>query len=537
MMALLLSKSSTDNIATRLWNDWRRAATIHTDFIQSFEMTMKLVAPERLGSFGGSIRQDYDQIWDSTAVEAAQSLVDTLVAGIMPPWSPWFMLVPGEVVTGDDRKVIGDLLAAVNRTLLIELNVTNIVKEAQAAFLDLMCGSADLMVKPRKDGRGVAFKCQPIEQIKVLRESDGSVTHIFREFEYSAAELLRFFRDKLPQIAIAELEEDITRIYRVVEATVLDAGSPIEDPQWMRFLLTDLSGSASGVASVTDIGPLILEQEDLDFNPHHVINWAPVPNSPYGRGPATMAYGDIRSLNKTKELLLKNMWKQVAGVYTYKPDGIFNPKTMRPRPGAFIPVGSTSTQEPTIAPLPFSSDIGAAQIGIADLRESIRAMFLSGSFSPVQGTKMSATEIVTRSRELADRLGATYAGIVNDLLIPIIEKTIRILAKQKRIPEQIKLDRSVVDVVFLAQLAQAQRLQEVDSMLQFAQFAQLLTQGDPSQAILDPVKFQRRIAELLAVDSRLLKSDAELEQQAQRLAQAQAQTQQAAPVAAPGGIQ
>ncbi len=525
MVQPLLSKSNISNLGQRLWADWQRASTRHSDFMYLFEMVFRLVAPDRLGTYGGNAKWSYSEVWDSTAVEAAQELVDTLVGGVMPPWSPWFLLVPGPAVEDEaQRKEISDALMLITQTLLVELNTSNIVKQAQATFLDFLGGTGDLLIKPKRDGKGVAFQNQPVDQIAILRESEGEVTHIFREFEYSASEILLFFSDALPDDKIKELEEDITRIVRVVEATVIgDDGR-----SWFRYFVTDFGESATGVGGADVSGPLILKEEKLKYNPHHVVNWAPVPGSPYGRGPAVMSYGDIRSLNKAKELMLKNMWKHVAGVYTYTPDGVFNPRTMRMVPGAFIPVASTNTQAPTIAPLPVSSDIGVAQFGIAELRESIRKMFLSSVFSPVQGTKMSATEIVQRSRLLADRLGATYAGLVNDLLIPLISKTVMILARQGRLPRDFRLDRGVVDVVFLAQLAQAQRLQEVDALIQFAAVAQQVVAAEPgSPMLLDPVKFQLKVAELLSVDTRILRTEEEvrtkMEQMQQLLAQAQGQ--------------
>ena len=524
-MPPLLSKADVDSVAQRIWADWGRAATTHNDFMSLFEMAFKFVAPDRLGTYSGNARESYSQIWDSTAVESAQELVDTLVSGVIPPWTPWFLLVPGPGVTDEtQRRDLAEKLQLITQILIVELNTSNIVKQAQATFLDLLGGTGDLLVKPSRDGKGLAFQNQPVDQISILRDSEGDVTHIFREFEYSAAEVIRFFSERLPKEMLDELEQDITKIVRVVEATVIDR----EGDKWTRFFVTDFSESSTGVSSAVE-GPLILKEERLSYNPHHVINWAPVPGSPYGRGPAIMSYGDIRSLNKVKELMLKNMWKHVAGVYLYTPDGVFNPRTMRFSPGAFVPVASTNTQSPTISPLPVSSDIGVAQFGIQDLRESIRKMFLASGFSPVQGTKMSATEIVQRARLLADRLGATYAGLVNDMLIPLVSKSIKILVRQGRLPKGFELNRSVVDVVFLAQLAQAQRLQEVDALLQFATVAQQIAASEPgTPAVIDPIKFQVKVAELLSVDTRILRTEDEIAEkieETQRLLQQAAATQ------------
>ena len=46
---------------------------------------------------------------------------------------------------------------------------------------------------------------------------------------------------------------------------------------------------------------------------------------------------DIKTLNKTLELLLKNASLAISGIYTAADDGVLNPNNIRITPGAIIP--------------------------------------------------------------------------------------------------------------------------------------------------------------------------------------------------------
>ncbi len=60
-----------------------------------------------------------------------------------------------------------------------------------------------------------------------------------------------------------------------------------------------------------------------------VANDMKVAGEIYGRGPVITALPDIKTLNKVKELVLKNASLAIAGVYTAADDGVLNPNTIR----------------------------------------------------------------------------------------------------------------------------------------------------------------------------------------------------------------
>jgi len=505
---ILSDTDAATSLAQRIIMDNDRAQVVQAQWLNTFERVFELVAPERNDEAQRNPDSMYSKVWDSSPIEAAQQLTNLLVSGLFPPWTPWFMLVPGALVQGEQREAMSRALFFVNQQLFLQLNLSNLIPEVQATFLDLTVGTGAIMQQPRKGGDGLEFGNIPIEQLAILRNAVGEITHTFRTYEYPAVELLQLFKDKFSQMFLDELNKDISRTYDVVEAII---ATDKRDKFWHYLILRHPDEQ-------TDNRPVMLTAKELGYNPIKIPRWAPIPGQPYGRGPAMMSFGDIRSLNKIKELYLKNAWKAVAGIYTGRDDGILNPYNTVLKPGTIIPVASNDTNNLSLREIPQSGRFEVAEFGIKDLRDSIRKAFLADQFSPVEGTKMSALEIAQRGRAIAQNLGATYAGLQNDLLVPIVKDSLTILQKQNKLPKGFTIDRELVDVVFLSQIAQAQRLTEVDAMLQFATISQQLASTDPRAALLiDVDKFQRRAAELLSVDKNLLKSKAQVEEEIDEL--------------------
>ncbi len=76
----------------------------------------------------------------------------------------------------------------------------------------------------------------------------------------------------------------------------------------------------------------------MKSSPFIVARYMKVAGEIYGRGPLVTAIADIKTLNKTVELVLKNASLSIAGVYTAADDGVLNPQNVKIQPGAIIGV-------------------------------------------------------------------------------------------------------------------------------------------------------------------------------------------------------
>ena len=241
----------------------------------------------------------------------------------------------------------------------------------------------------------------------------------------------------------------------------------------------------------------------------------------HGRGPLVSAIPDIKTLNKTLELLLKNASLAIAGVYTAADDGVLNPQTIRIVPGAIIPVARNGgPQGASLAPLTRSGDFNVSQIIIQDLRMNIKKMLLDDTLPPDNMSARSATEIVERMKELAQNLGSAFGRLISETMVPIVVRVLQIMDVKGLINLPLKVNGLEVRVVPISPLAKAQNLEEVNEVMQFFQ----ITQGlGPSGAVaVKPEAIADFIGDKLGISSELRTTDEErraIEEQAMKMAE------------------
>jgi len=216
----------------------------------------------------------------------------------------------------------------------------------------------------------------------------------------------------------------------------------------------------------------------MDETPWIVSRYMKVAGETFGRGPLVSAIADIKTLNKTLELLLKNASIACAGVYTAADDGVVNPSNIRITPGSIIPVARNGgPQGASLAPLPRSGDFNVSQIVINDLRMNIKKTLLDDTLPPDNMSARSATEIVERMKELAQNMGSAFGRLITETMVPIVTRVLSIMDKKGMIQLPLKVNGLEVKVVPISPLAKAQNLEEVNEIMQFVQIAGSLGPG------------------------------------------------------------
>lgn len=481
------------------------------EFLPLIQDIWDFVMPERqiVRRSGKNANDFYDNIYDSTAVHGAESLANDMVSGLTPPWVPFFMLEPGPLVKGQKRDQLRAALEPVNKLLFMYINMSNFTQEIQPSYLDALVGTGCVTIEPHVSGKGVQFKNIPLNEIMVDESVDGQLDRVYRYYDMAARDILALYEDECRELVadkdlyrqMKERPEDKHCVWAV---TV-----PIEGTKKYRHI----------VALEKTRDKYVLRDVKLKRNPYIVFRWSKMPHTTMGRGPAMRAYPDVRLLNKILEHALRSAALNAAGVFTAVDDGVFNPYSVKLEPGAILPVMSNNEQNPAMRRLEVGGDLDISQFAIQDLRSGIKKAFHADRFGPVEGPKMTATEVLHRAKIIAQELGATYGRFQTELLIPLIKKLVDILSEQGLIPKNLNIGDQFIDVVFISQLAQAQRLQEVDNLMQFIAFGAQAAQFDPAAGqVIDHQQALRLVAEQLQVTPRVLRTTEEVEQ---RMADAQ----------------
>lgn len=429
-----------------------------------------------------------DRLFDGTAPDAVEQLASSLLAQLTPPWSRWFGFTPGPELAGAERDRIAPMLDRAAGIVQGHFDRSNFAVEMHQAFLDLVTvGTACLLMEEAAPGAasGFRFAAVPLADAVLEEGADGRLDGTFRRTEMTLAQIgNRFPGADLPEEVTARGREEPDTRFPVLE-TVLPDGAAY---RWAVVL-------DSGLAA-----PYLLADGRFAQPPFIGFRWLKAPGEVYGRSPVMKALPDIKTANKVVELVLKNASVAVTGIWQADDDGVLNPATIRLVPGTIIPkaVGSAG-----LTPLANPGRFDVSQLVLDDLRARIRHALLADRLAPVGDARMTATEVMERTAEMARLLGATYGRLQAELLTPLLMRAVAILRRRGEIPD-FAIDGRLVELQHRSPLAQAQAERDVRATLRWLETAQAL--GQDALATVDAPAAARWLGEAFGVPAKLIRA-------------------------------
>lgn len=446
--------------------------------------------PQRNGFSGvqpGS--RQTDRLYDATALDASDQLAASLLGNLTPPWTQWFGFKPGPDLSPREAEALAPVLEKAAKIVQAHFDRSNFIVEIHQCYLDLVVGgTAALYLEESDPGAFSAFRFSAVSlsQIALEEGTDGFLNGGYRLMNLTLPQLrTRYPMAELPPNIIKDGEKDSQRRFSVLEA-----------------LLPDEMGAFSFKACLTEGGtPHLLRAGRFVDSPLIAFRWLKSPGEIYGRSPVMKALPDIKTANKVVELILKNASIAVTGIWQADDDGVLNLANIELKPGSIIPkaVGSKG-----LTPLEMPGRFDISQIVLEDLRGRIRHALLADRLGPVTGPRMTATEVLERSAEMALLLGATYGRLQSELMTPLIKRAFAILRRRGEVPD-ISLDGRLVDLDYRAPLARAQGQRSVQSTLSWIQ--SVLAMGPEAAAAINIPAAARFLGNALGVPSDLIRNE------------------------------
>jgi hypothetical protein len=445
----------SNNSLEAVWARYRRAKEQRRRWEDLWRDCYTYALPYRgfgLGEQFAPARRHAERLFDGTAMDGVDQLAANLLAGLTPPWSQWFALVPGTDLAPHSGGGLGELLDQATRAALAHFDRSNFAVEMHQALLDLVTvGTATLLFEEAPFGQPSAFrfKAIPTAEMAVDEGPSGRLECYFRRSALTFAALAhRFPTAELPAKLRERASHQPDQRFGVVEA-VLPADTGFA---YLAFLDDEADGRGE---------PSLLAGGTFDTSPFIAFRWLKGAGEVYGRSPVMTALPDIKTANKVVELILKNASIAVTGIWQADDDGVINPATIRLVPGAIIPkaVGSAG-----LTPLQAPGRFDVSQLVLDDLRARIRHTLMTDRLGPIDGPRMTATEVLERSAETGRLLGATYGRLQSELLTPLVTRAIAILRRRGEIPD-LTLDGRTVDLSYTSPLARAQARGDVQNTL------------------------------------------------------------------------
>ena len=440
------------------------------------------------GYYEGTVpgQNKMNMVFDSTAIHSTQRFANRIQSGLFPPYKKWCRLEPGNDIPADRKAEVQQALDLYLDKMFTLLRQSNFDLAMGEFLLDLCVGTAVMLIQPGDDINPIQFTPVPQYLIALEEGPNGTVDNVYRKYKVRAEALPRQYPDiKLNDQLQRLIENKPQEMVELIEAVILDP----ERKDYCYHIIHEKTKDE-----------LVFRR--MDTTPRIVARYMKIPGEVFGRGPLVSALPDVKTLNKTLELLLKNASIACAGVYTAADDGVINPSNIRITPGSIIPVARNGgPQGASLAPLPRSGDFNVSQIVINDLRVNIKKTLLDDTLPPDNMSARSATEIVERMKELAQNLGAAFGRLITETMVPIITRVLFIMDEKGLIQLPLKVNGLEVKVVPVSPLAKAQNLEEINEIMQFFQIANSLGPGGVAE--LKPDAIATYIGDKLGVPSNL----------------------------------
>jgi hypothetical protein len=463
------------------------AQTRKDEFQQIYQDAYEFALPQRqlygVWEGGATGTKKMQRVFDSTAISSTQRFANKLQSVVFPPQRKWSKLEPGSSIQDkNQRDQLQGVLDAYNDIAFASLKQSNFDIAIGEFLLDLAVGTACMMVQPGDDVSPLNFVPVPLFLVTYEEGANGQVDNVYRKMRMKGESIERQWPDaKIPDEMQRRIEQKPTDDIELLEATIYD----YTRGDYCYHVIDKIS------------------KEEIVYrrratSPWVISRYMKVAGEIYGRGPLITALPDIKTLNKTKELLLKNASLAVSGVYTAADDGVLNPNTVKIVPGAIIPVARNGgPQGASLQPLTRSGDFNVSQLVINDLTASIKRILLDESLPPDNMSARSATEIVERMKELAQNLGSAFGRLINETMIPLMSKILEVLDERGLIDLPLRVNGLEVKVSPVAPLAQAQNMEEVNAIMQFMQLSQAM--GTDGQLALKMDRVVDYVADKLGV--------------------------------------
>lgn len=408
-----------------------------------------------------------EKMLDSTAAVALERYASVLASLLTPESQKWHMLRADDTTLNRNPRVLNwfdeaaDILFRARRSprsgFYGQMNVGYMSIGAYGTGLlriDHTRGS------PTDPGGGLRYRQVALAEAFVRENYQGVIDTLYRKFSMSHRQVARMKDageiDRLPS-KVEELakgkqaDQEFTYIHCVRPNADIDYGRrDFRGRPWVEHYVC------------------VNTQEVIGSNGYYTFPYAVgravvAPGEVYGRSPAMTVLPGIKVLNEQKKTMLKMGHRLVDPVLLAYDDGILD--TFSARPGSIAPGGLDAQGRKLIQRL--DDNIGQLpQLG--ELMDQERAIindaFLITLFQILTETpRMTATEVLERTREKSMLLAPTMGRLQSEFLGPLIERELDLMiraGKMPPMPQELVEAQGEYHIEYVSPLARIMRAEE-----------------------------------------------------------------------------
>jgi hypothetical protein len=408
-----------------------------------------------------------NEVFDSTLEHSLNRLANRIVAELFPPFQDWAKYIPGTTIEsmGDDAHAeVRAQTEAATAVVMASLKNTNFPQAVHEVILDFAHGTGFMLVvdTPAESGGLLEFVAVNPAEVAVDHGPRGAIWGIFRKHKMKPHLVEQTWPDA--KISLTDWKHKLDNSHSSPYEVELEEAfyhCPKSNKWYMDILMKE---SDKGTPN------RILERE-YDKTRWLVPRWTRFTGEARGRGPVLQAFHTARTLNKAKELLLVNGSIQIQPPINYIDDGVFNPAHFDLSPLSLNAVGYNKggPRGATVERMDLGGDLQLTQFVFEEMQMDIKKIMLDDQLPPEAGAVRSATEWTTRQKELNDSKAAPFARFFSEFTRPLMDILLDVHQRAKVLQSEFSVDGHVVDVQITSPFAQAQNINEVNTMSQFVE--------------------------------------------------------------------
>jgi len=492
---------------------WAERDLWRTRLQQAYELACPYRNPYQENNKGPS---STDYLFDSTALNSVPRVANRIMNDLMPPGEIWFDLKAGPLTEKDKREEINSALDKFVELISVPFRSGPFVLAVVEYFLDLLVGGMAAMLvleNNNDDSNPVTFNTVSQAEVAIEEDANGAICGVYRKRKKIKIRMItRTWDDaQIPAEMQKLLQTKNKGKDKDPEVELLEA--TYHDPKAKTWYYD--------VLWINGNEPVRIVERSYDDNPWQITRWSKIPGCAYGPGPVLIALADIKTANKTVELILTNAALAIVGIHTVADDGVTNPDNIRLAPGALITVKSNGggTLGASLQPLQTGRNFDVGQMVLDDLRGNIKAALLDNALPAADKGVRSATEIVERMRENIQDFGGAVGRITSEFIVPSVRRVTNIMAKRGYVPN-IKIDQLGVKVQVNSPLARLQSVNEVENVVRWLQLIFSLAGPEALTLAAVPEKLLPWLAERMSVPGDLARTEIQIKKSISKMAEA-----------------
>lgn len=362
------------------------------------------------------------KIYDNTGADAAQKLAAGLYSRTVNPASKWFYIT---LETADEEL---ENNSEINKWFDIARDRTQSVinKRGTGALYQTYCDLTSLcnaVLFIQEDPiSGVSFRTYPIDRVDIAEDYRGVVDTVYRKFEMTLRQIDQEFPGKLPHDKLQQMETEPD-----AKAWVLHVVAPRKDRDPDK--IDNLNMPFESLYILCE-GPVLLEESGYPEMPYAVARLEVLAGELYGRGPATIALPEVKSLNEMAKLQLDGSNMRLRPPLDVPLNAYVNPIQL-------IPGYKNLNQDEggrRITALNVAGDLQYTAKDIELQQNKVKEIFYNDQLYLRTNAEMTATEVQKRSEIQMQLMGPWQGRLELELFEPMINRILGILIRQGEVP-------------------------------------------------------------------------------------------------------